>query len=108
MKVSHLCVNYGAPLFHELFLALNRYDLVQNVFYPRNQDHIAINTNNTYKVYSPLVLNLLTRISFQRKRRILRKYYEPIFLKEKPDIIHAHTLFSDGSLANHYYREKNN
>jgi len=37
----------------------------------------------------------------------MRKNYDPIFLKEKPDIIHAHTLFSDGSLAYHYYKEKN-
>lgn len=105
MRISHLCVNYGAPLFEELFLALSKFEIEQSVFYPRNRKHLLTKSNKEYEVDSPLVLNLLTKISFNRKRRIMQDQYAPLFRKNKPDLIHAHTLFSDGSLANYYYKE---
>lgn len=103
MKISHICVNYGTSLFQELFLALNSFPIKQSVFYPRSKDHLIKDTESSYEVVSPLALNLLTKISFQRKRRIMQEQYDPLFHKNRPDIIHAHTLFSDGSLANHYH-----
>ncbi len=33
------------------------------------------------------------------------EHYDPIFRSNRPDIIHAHTLFSDGSLANYCNRK---
>ena len=104
MKISHLCVNYGAPLFEELFLALSKFEIEQSVFYPRNRKHRLTKSDKHYEVYSPLVLNLFTKIVFSRKRRIMQDLYAPLFRKNKPDLIHAHTLFSDGSLANYYYK----
>jgi glycosyltransferase involved in cell wall biosynthesis len=104
MKVSHLCVNYGTPLFHELFHALNNHETEQSVFYPRTNNQ-EINSKRSYQVDSPLVLNLLTKISFRRKRRIMQKWYDPLFTANRPDIIHAHTLFSDGSLAYQYHKK---
>lgn len=106
MRISHLCVNYGAPLFEELFLALSKFEIEQSVFYPRNRKHLIAKSNTQYDVDSPLVLNLLTRISFNRKRRIMQDQYDLLFRKNKPDLIHAHTLFSDGSLADFYYKEQ--
>lgn len=103
-RISHLCVNYGAPLFQELFLALSKFEIEQSVFYPRNRKHLLTKSNKQYEVDSPLVLNLLTKISFNRKKRIMQEQYAPLFSKNKPDLIHAHTLFSDGSLANYYYK----
>jgi glycosyltransferase involved in cell wall biosynthesis len=105
MRISHICVNYGAPLFQELFLALEKYNLEQNVFYPRNRTHLAANTDNPFEVNSPLVLNLFTKISFRRKRLIMQQQYNSFFGSKMPDLMHAHTLFSDGSLANHYYKK---
>jgi glycosyltransferase involved in cell wall biosynthesis len=102
MKVSHICVNFGTPLFRELFHALGKFEIEQSVFYPRNKKNLKVKQIPEYKVDSPLVLNLLSKISFRRKRRIMQEQYDPIFRSTKPDIIHAHTLFSDGSLAYHY------
>ncbi len=105
MIVDHICVNFGAPLFQEFFLALNKNNIEQNVFYPRNSKHRMVGSDLPYHVDSPQVLNQLTRISFSRKRRILKQQYNPLFHRNKPDIIHAHTLFSDGSLANSCYKK---
>lgn len=107
MIVDHICVNFGAPLFHELFLALHKCQLEQNVFYPRNSKHRKIDTETPYQLDSPLVLNFITKISFLKKRHILRQEYDPLFQRNKPDMIHAHTLFSDGSLAYYYYKNYN-
>ncbi len=104
MIVDHICVNFGAPLFHELFLALDKCQLEQNVFYPRNTKHRRIDKETPYQLDSPLVLNFITKISFSKKRLILQQEYDSLFQRNKPDMIHAHTLFSDGSLAYHYYK----
>ncbi len=105
MIVDHLCVNYGAELFQELFFALNERGIEQNVFYPRNRKHRITDSHRPFRIDSPLVLGLSTKIFFPRKRKIMRQRYAPLFLRNKPDILHAHTLFSDGSLANYYYKK---
>jgi glycosyltransferase involved in cell wall biosynthesis len=104
MIIDHLCVNYGAPFFEDLFLALKKRNIEQNVFYPRNKKHVPIISGQAFRVDSPLVLGFLTKASFRWKRRIMKEHYYPLFQRNKPDIIHAHTLFSDGSLADYYYR----
>jgi len=105
MTIDHLCVNYGAKLFQELFLELRENKIEQNVFYPRNKSNVINNSEQAYKVDSPLVLSLLTKVSFHWKRQIMKKHYDPLFQRNNPDIIHAHTLFSDGSLANYYFKK---
>ena len=104
MTVDHICVNYGASFYQLLFHELRKKNVEQNVFYPRSINHLTNISTKTYIVDSPLVLGSLTKISFKRKRRIMKKEYDPLFHRNKPDIIHAHTLFSDGSLADHYYK----
>ncbi len=105
MVVDHICVNYGARLFQELFLALNNSGVEQNIFYPRNEKHHIADSDKPYRIDSPMILNLHTKVSFLKKRRVLQQQYDPLFQRNKPDLIHAHTLFSDGSLA--YYYNKN-
>jgi len=102
MIVDHICVNFGASLFQEFFDALDALKLEQNVFYPRNKGHRIVDLETPYRIYSPEILNLLTKVSFSKKRHVMLQEYDPLFHNNKPDIIHAHTLFSDGSLA-HYY-----
>jgi glycosyltransferase involved in cell wall biosynthesis len=104
MIVDHLCVNYGANFFQDLFLALRERNIEQNVFYPRSKKHVSKISTQAYRVDSPLVLSLFTKASFKCKRRIMKDQYDPIFQRNKPNIIHAHTLFSDGSLADYYFR----
>ncbi len=105
MKVDHLCVNYGAELFQELFLALGREGIEQNVFYPRNRKHRIADPDKPFRIDSPLVLSLITKISLRKKQKILQEKYDPLFHRNRPDILHAHTLFSDGSLAYYYHKK---
>ncbi len=107
MIVDHICVNFGAKLYQELFNTLQNRSIEQNVFYPRNKKHRIVEPDRPYRIDSALVLDSSTKISFTRKRRIMRQHYDPLFHRNKPDIIHAHTLFSDGSLA-YYYSKKFN
>jgi glycosyltransferase involved in cell wall biosynthesis len=104
MIVDHLCVNYGAKLFQELFLELQKKKIEQNVFYPRNTKHVLNISDQEFRVDSPLVLGMLTKVSLRWKRRIMKEAYDPLFTRNKPHLIHAHTLFSDGSLADYYFR----
>lgn len=103
MVVDHICVNYGAKLYRELFLALQDRGIKQNVFYPRNRGHRIADPDIPYRVDSPRILSALTKVSFSRKQHIMRQQYEKLFHRNKPDLIHAHTLFSDGALANYYF-----
>jgi len=105
MVVDHICVNFGTRLYQELLLALQNHNIEQHVFYPRNENNLITNAESPFQVDSPQVLNCMTKISFLRKRRIMQQQYDPLFHRNKPDIIHAHTLFSDGSLANYYNRK---
>jgi len=105
MVVDHICVNYGTELFQELFNKLQVRGVEQNVFYPRNRRHRIGDTGRPYQIESPLVLNAFTKASFLRKRLIMRQHYDPVFHKNKPDLIHAHTFFSDGSLAYDRYKK---
>jgi len=104
MIVNHICVNFGASLFQEFFQALDACRLEQNVFYPRNKKHRVIDFETSYRINSPEVLNQLTKVFFSKKRQVMQHKYDPLFHNNKPDIIHAHTLFSDGSLAYYYSR----
>ena len=107
MVVDHICVNYGAKLFQELFLALNNSGVEQNIFYPRNKKHHVADSDKPYRIDSPMILNFHTKVSFSQKRHVMQQQYDPLFQRNKPDIIHAHTLFSDGSLGNYYYEKHN-
>lgn len=105
MVIDHICVNYGADLFQELFNQLHVRGVEQNVFYPRNKNHPEADMDRPYRIDSPLILGTLTKVSFQRKQNLMRQMYDPLFQRNKPDLIHAHTLFSDGSLAYHYFKD---
>jgi glycosyltransferase involved in cell wall biosynthesis len=105
MVVDHLCVNYGAELYQELLNALYKRGVEQNVFYPRNKRHRIADQDESFRIDSPEVLNSITKLSFSKKRRIMRQQYDPLFHRNKPDLIHAPTLFSDGSLANHFFKK---
>lgn len=105
MNISHICVNFGNPMYHDLFGALSKADVDQSVFYPRSKKHQLSKFDEPYEVDSPLILNLLSRISFPRKRRLMRREYMSLYQRQKPELIHAHTFFSDGSLANYHYKK---
>jgi len=105
MIVDHICVNYGAELFQELFMAIQARGPEQNVFYPRNRKHRIADPDKPFRIDSPQVLSLPTKISLRKKQKILQKKYDPLFHRNRPDILHAHTLFSDGSLAYYYHKK---
>ena len=78
----------------------------QYIIYPRCGHHVITNEAiNNLNLESPLFLSNLTRLSLILKKHRLIKSFEQKILNFKPDIIHAHTLFSDGILAYEIYKK---
>lgn len=109
MNILHICSYYtGSKVYKNLIkeLSLKKQINSQNIFIPiRNKEHSNLNkiyNQNIHYHYSKC-LNPITRIFFSFKQaRIALTFFriKPLlkYLKET-DIIHAHTLYSDGVLA---------
>lgn len=107
MRVLHLCSYYiGSQVHRNLVMALaNLETCSQHVWVPiRVENHRGVNDidePNVRVVYSKC-LGILTRCFFSWKLLVLffsvRNAAKGIGL-EKADVIHAHTLYSDGFLA---------
>ena len=106
MRINHICGNYGTKLYSILFSHIASYNTIQNICYPRNKHHVIANESIiNMSLESPLILNDLTRISFMFKKHRLYKSFEQKIINFKPDLLHAHTLFSDGVLAYEIYKK---
>ncbi len=105
MKVLHICSYYiGNKLYKNLFSSLNnRFDLKQNVYIPiKNKNLINKNTfeaENVHFHYDNILMKK-HRILYRTK---IKKQYNRVLLHlediDSFDVIHAHTLFSDGGTA---------
>src|SRR5699024_3946936 len=106
MKVMHICTYYiGNKLYSNLINALSDDEIEQYIYIPiRNKEHfeknkittkskknLTYNYNNILKKYHRLFF--FNKI-YKQKREIEKDLY-----KFKPDVIHAHALFSDGGTA---------
>jgi glycosyltransferase involved in cell wall biosynthesis len=109
MKILHLCSYYvGSKIYKNLFETISettkKYN--QNVFIPvRKVEHLNVNRTEEHGIclYYIKCLSLMTRLSFLFKQMILILAFKKIVQKSSDilssDIIHAHTLYSDGFLA---------
>lgn len=109
MKILHLCSYYvGSKVYRNLFeeLALKDEVLTQNVFVPI-RDVAQIGNNKTEKAGIELhyvkCLSWATRCFFLIKLLILRGAFKRYQCQSDVlglcDVVHAHTLYSDGYLA---------
>ncbi|WP_081101714.1 glycosyltransferase family 4 protein [Ectopseudomonas mendocina] len=109
MKILHLCSYYiGAKVYKNLFEALASREEIsrQNVFVPI-RDMAQVGSNKSEKSGIELCyircLSWTTRVSFLIKVLTLRCVFKRYQFRSKAlelcDVVHAHTLYSDGYLA---------
>ncbi|MBK1407225.1 glycosyltransferase family 4 protein [Staphylococcus hominis] len=104
MKVIHINSDYGNTIYRSLSKELNNFDIHQRVF------RFARPNSNKNEVYDDFVDN---RINYKNYERYIfhLKHYKVIkdFLRfykdESIDLIHAHTLFSNGYVAYNVYKK---
>ncbi|WP_104470708.1 glycosyltransferase [Acinetobacter indicus] len=106
MKVLHISGNFiGNKLYQELFKKLSLFNINQFVYVPvRNEKHIGLNKFDfpNIDIKYDLVLKPYHRFFyFSKIKKITRCLVDYDF-----DLIHAHTLFSDGGVAYQLYRKK--
>lgn len=104
MKVLHIINDYWwSKLYSHLITELDG-NVSQTIYIPiRNKNDIGKNKvdqlKNTRFVYSFIITSIFDRIFFFRKIRKIEKDIESKIDLTDFDIIHSHTLFSDGGVA---------
>ncbi len=99
--VLHICCNMaGSDVFRELFKSLREAGLNQQVFVPeKRKDRLNANQLDGIPVISRLTVKQSDAVLFYQKAR----RSVPVIMNEldlsHTKLIHAHTLFSDGSIA---------
>ena len=111
-QILHITNGYWASkLYSELFLELSNLAINQTVFIPiresEQQGLFSFNRDNVKLVYSQVITSPFYRIYFQSKiKKTIQKIDSQIDVNSF-QLIHAHTLFSDGAVA-YYYKKKFN
>lgn len=97
MRVLHICSYYATPLYRLLFDELEHLGVDQRVFYFASHG-TRFDAPEQDVVFSPCYGNL-DRVFFSRKeRKALNSLYSLVDVTSY-DIVHAHSLFSNGYLA---------
>jgi len=111
-QILHITNGYWASkLYSELFLELSNLAINQTVFIPiresEQQGLFSFNRDNVKLVYSQVITSPFYRIHFHSKiKKTIQKIDSQIDVNSF-QLIHAHTLFSDGAVA-YYYKKKFN
>lgn len=98
MNILHFCSYYiGSKVFYELFSSLNQY-CTQLVYVPtryRRQTNVEVAPDvNFYFIKS---LSVFTRVFYLLKLyRVVYPAFKTYYNNSKVDVVHAHTLYSDG------------
>ncbi len=101
MKLLHICCNLaGSTVFPQLFEALREAGLEQEVFVPeKHASNIGKNQPRGVKTHTALTVKKTDAILFFRKaQRSVPEIIRRVNM-ESVDLIHAHTLFTDGWIA---------
>lgn len=115
MNLLHICSYYiGNKLYSNLLKELSKKNINQDILIPvRKPEHIGLNEINTDK-YSGLdfnyayILNSFDRVLYHAKIQKQVKWVEKnLMLRKKIDVIHAHTIFSDGGTAFELFKKFN-
>ena len=101
MKLLHICCNLaGSTVFPQLFEALKEEGLDQEVFVPeKNAGDIGKNLPDGVKTHVKLTVKKTDALLFFRKAQRSVPEIERCVDMKTVDLIHAHTLFTDGSIA---------
>jgi len=107
MKLLHICSYYiGNRLYKNLFRELSQKGIQQEVFVPvREKELQGVNTLEkeaypTVNYYFPNIIKKYHRYFYFQKIRTQQKVLErEVLSNTEVDLIHAHTLFTDGGTA---------
>ncbi len=109
-RILHIANGYWArKVYHDMILAISKFSVSQTVFVPirdiKDAKNYDIIRENVKIIYSLVVSSIFYRVFFNLKiKKTISKIDNEIDVKDF-DIIHAHTLFSDGAVALHYYKK---
>lgn len=109
-KILHICSEYSnRPLYSNMVSRLDKLGFEQHVYVPvrRSSDIGKYWTKTTSKVsfsYS-FILNPSLRIRYYRKVRKISRNINAKIKVQDFDLIHAHTLFTNGGPAYRLYRQ---
>ncbi|MCZ2258634.1 glycosyltransferase family 4 protein [Sporosarcina sp. G11-34] len=104
MKVIHLCTYYiGNKLYEKLFFEISKNEISQAIYIPI-RDKELVNRNflslHNIEFYYDLILKKYDRYFYKGKVKKQKKRVEmKVSDLQLTNVIHAHTLFSDGGTA---------
>lgn len=99
IKVLQICSYYtGTKLYHKLFTSLSALDVDENV-YAFTSNSYKINESVNYDINVSNCYNRFDRMFFHLKHSKVFKDIEGKYEIEEFDIMHAHSLFSNGYIA---------
>jgi glycosyltransferase involved in cell wall biosynthesis len=101
IQVLHINSNYLTSKLHEnLLKRLENKEIHNTVFMPikaETRENFLYKSN--YEIFSPVTFRNIDKYLFgYKQRKIYKKLHEKIDV-QKYDVIHAHTLFTDGNVA---------
>lgn len=110
MKVLHICTYYvGNKLYKYLTAEISRENINQVLYIPiRDCNHVNQNMtiNKKIEFYYDFILNKTDKILYFKKiRKQAKRIEKTIISNGNIDILHAHTLFSDGGSAYNIYKK---
>lgn len=107
LAILHVCSYYtGSKVYKNLFCSIARHEKIatQDVFVPLRQPTPSAEEehNHAFHIHYAHCLSFLTRLSLSFKQRCLSKAFSKFSdttQHKRYDLIHAHTLYSDGIFA---------
>ena len=101
MRVLHICCNLaGSTVFPQLFGELRRQGLEQEVFVPeRRAGNVGKNVPEGVPTHAELTVRATDMLLFFRKAQRSVPVIERAVDMKRVTLLHAHTLFTDGSIA---------
>ena len=107
MKLLHICCNLaGSTVFPQMFEALRDEGLEQIVFVPeKRRRNMGKNQPEGVETHCVRTVRMLDTIFFSRKAKRSVPAIEKQIDLHSVTLIHAHTLFTDGSIAHALYKK---
>ena len=107
MSILHICCNLaGSTVFPQLFEALEAEGVQQVVFVPeKRKADLGKNVPESVETYSALTVKKTDALFFFRKAQRSVPAIEKRVDMNKVKLIHAHTLFTDGSIAHKLHKK---
>ncbi|MGO4694201.1 glycosyltransferase family 4 protein [Paenibacillus sp. 2TAB26] len=105
MKVLHINSNYLYTTLHEkLIESLSESSITNNVYMPNHGGIKFVIPPKDY-VYHPVCFNKSDRYFYNYKQKKIFNNINKIFDTSSYDLIHSHTLFTDGYIAYNLYKK---